>query len=352
MKNIRIKNLLAIFTACAILTVSLYGCGNSTKQTSTASTPQNEEKLFEIEAYGVVDPQISAQQIIADKKGFFKEEGLNVTNKLLQSGGDISPLISGNTAKVSFESTYTDIALAANNVDVKMLATMANIGDTQCVVAGKNVNINSAKDIEGKKIGIASGAGVLIAIRNMCEDLGVDVNKIQFVILSPSDQISALERGDIDMMACWEPWVTNATDAGGKLLFSGLNSYLSEKTGPVEWLNFHTTLQVTGDFLKNNPKQVESLLKALSKATDFINKNPEESAKIIAAEINLDAEKVKKIMSRNVYTMKFDKSFEDSSNGMAEFMHEMGNINSVPKFETYADYTPLKNALPELVTVN
>ncbi|GIM30342.1 hypothetical protein CPJCM30710_30080 [Clostridium polyendosporum] len=350
MKNTKLKKLLAVFSTLAVLTVSLYGCSSSANKASTAS--DNGGNLFEIEAYGVVDPQISAQQIIADKKGFFKEEGLKVTNKLLQSGGDISPLISGNTAKVSFESTYTDIALAANNVDVKILATMANIGDTQCVVAGKNVTINSAKDIEGKKIGIASGAGVLIAIRNMCKDLGVDINKIQFVILSPSEQISALERGDIDIMACWEPWVTNALDTGGKLLFSGLHSYLPEKTGSVDWLNFHTTLQVTGDFLKNNPKQAEALLKALAKATDYINKNPEESAKIIATELNLDSNKVQKIMAKNVYTMKFDKSFVDSSNVMAQFMNETGNIKSVPKFDSYADYTPLKNALPELVTVD
>jgi ABC-type nitrate/sulfonate/bicarbonate transport systems, periplasmic components len=350
MKNIRIKNLLSVCITCVILTTSLYGCGNSANATQPSKS--DEKKLFEVEAYGVVDPQISAQQIIADKKGFFEEEGLKVTNKLLQSGGDISPLISGGSAKVSFESTYTDIALAANNVDVKMLATMANIGDTQCVVAGKNVTINSAKDIEGKKIGIASGAGVLIAIRNMCKDLGVDINKIQFVILAPSDQISALERGDIDMMACWEPWVSNAINAGGKLLFSGLNSYLPEKNGSVNWLNFHTTVQVTGDFLKNNPKQVESLLKALSKATDYINKNPEESAKIIAPVINLDEKQVLNIMKKNVYTMKFDKSFVDSTNEMASFMHEMGNINSVPKFESFGDSTPLKNAVPELVSVN
>lgn len=350
MKNTKIKKLIGIFTTLAILTASLYGCGSSSKQASTAS--DNGDSLFEIEAYGVVDPQISAQQIIADKKGFFEEEGLKVTNKLLQSGGDISPLISGDTAKVSFESTYTDIALAANNVDVKILATMANIGDTQCVVAGKNVTINSAKDIEGKKLGIASGAGVLIAIRNMCKELGVDVDKINFVILSPSEQITALERGDIDIMACWEPWVTNAQEVGGKLLFSGLNSYLPEKTGSVNWLNFHTTLQVTGDFLKNNPKQAEALLKALAKATDYINENPEESAKIIADEINLDSDKVHQIMAKNVYTMQFDNSFVDSSNIMAEFMYEMGNIKSVPEFDSYADYTPLKNVLPELVTVD
>ena len=40
---------------------------------------------------------------------------------------------------------------------------------TQSVVARKGLEINSPKDLEGKKIGMTNGAGVLIAIRNMCE---------------------------------------------------------------------------------------------------------------------------------------------------------------------------------------
>lgn len=49
----------------------------------------------------------------------------------------MSSLISGGSAQVSFESPYTDIALAANGVGVKIVAPMANIGNTQAIVAGK-----------------------------------------------------------------------------------------------------------------------------------------------------------------------------------------------------------------------
>ena len=52
----------------------------------------------------------------------------------------------------------------------------------------------------------------MIAIRNMCNELNVDINKIQFVTLSPSDAIAALEKGDIDAMACWEPWINKCTE--------------------------------------------------------------------------------------------------------------------------------------------
>ncbi len=345
MKNV--KKLISGVILGALSISLLAGCGG----TKTEKTSGNTEEVKEITAYGVIDPQISAQQIIADKKGYFEEEGLKVTNKLLQQGGDISPLVSGGTAEVSFESTYTDISLAANGVDVKILSTMSNSGNTQCVVAGKNSGITNAKDLEGKKVGIGSGAAVLIAIRNMCKELDVDIDKIKFVTLAPSDQISSLEKGDIDAMACWEPWVSNAVEAGGTLLFSGLQSYFPEKSGSVNWLNFHTTFQVTGDFLKKNPKTCEAMLRALKKATDFINENQDEAAEIIAKEINLTTEEVKNIMSKNEYTMNFDQNFVDASNEIADFMLEMENIKKKPEFSSYADSTSLKNAVPELVTI-
>lgn len=342
------KRMVGLGLAVCLLAALVAGCGSGGQKTEKEA-PKTASQ--EIVAYGVIDPQISAQQIIADKKGFFAAEGVKVTNKLIQSGGDISPLISGGTAQVSFETPYTDIAVAANNVGVKIVAPMADIGNTQAVVAGKNVTIQKAKDLEGKKIGIAAGAGVLIAIRNMCTELGVDINKIQFVILSPSDQIAALDRGDIDLMACWEPWVSNAVKAGGKVLFSGLNSYLPDKQGPVEWLSFYTTMQVTDQFLKEHPQEIQAMLRALKKATDFIHEHPDEAAEIIAKEINLDQAQVKKIMGQNKYSMQFDDHFKKSSDEMAAFMKEMKNIPSKPEFKQYADPALLKQALPELVTV-
>ena len=62
----------AIVTASAVL---LAGCGGQNTDKSSGSAAGSGDKIV---AYGVIDPQISAQQIIADKKGYFKEEGLNV----------------------------------------------------------------------------------------------------------------------------------------------------------------------------------------------------------------------------------------------------------------------------------
>jgi redox-sensitive bicupin YhaK (pirin superfamily) len=43
------------------------------------------------------------------------------------------------------------------------------------------------------------------------------------------------------------------------------------KTGPVDWMNFHTTLQVTRDFLGKNTEALTQMLTGLREATEFVN---------------------------------------------------------------------------------
>lgn len=350
------KRLASLGLAAALgMTALLSGCGNTTAATtdtegSTAEASGTTASGEEITFYGVIDPQVSAQQIIADKMGYFKDEGLNIKCEYVQSGTDISPLIAGGTAKVSCETTYTDIPLAASGVGVKALAPVCNIGDTQCVVGSPE--IKTSKDIAGKKVGMASGSGVLMAIKAMCETLNVDFSSLEFVNLSPADQISAMETGDIDIMACWQPWVNNAVAAGNHILFSGMNSYLEDYTQPVDWLNFFSTIQVTDDFLAEQPEACEGILRAMSKATDYINENMEDASKTIAEQLNLEAADVLSIMKQNTYSMAYDDTFVNACESMAAFMLDQGNVKEVPELSAYTDSAPLKNAVPELVTVS
>ena len=367
-----LKILALILTLVMGLSTLLAGCGSATETTSagtseasttaaevsasttTADTgsPAKELETKELTVWGVIDPQISAQLIVADKKGFFGKQGLTVTTKLLQSGTEVSPMIAGGSAPISFESNYTDIALASNNVGVKILAPVANIAGTQCVVARKGLELKSAKDLEGKKIGMASGSGVLIAIRKMCDELGVDINKITFVNLQPADQVAALEKGDIDAMACWEPWAGKAVAMGGQFLFSGRKSELPEKKGDVNWMNFHTTLQVTDDFLQKNPETIKAFLAALKEATDFVNSNKDEAADILSKELNIEKAELLDIMSKNEYSMMVDENIVNGTQELTDFMFEMKNIQIKPDFKTFSDFSLLKEVDPSLVTIN
>ena len=152
-KNTKWKKVLAAVLGLGLMAGALTGCGGGSQPSASSGTPTK------IVAYGELDPQVSGQQIIAEEKGFFKEEGLDIENKLMNGPDDNAPLVASGEAKVCFGSIYNNISVAANGVHVKVVTPLANAAGTQAVVAGKNVTINSPKDLEGKRIGMTNGAG-------------------------------------------------------------------------------------------------------------------------------------------------------------------------------------------------
>jgi NitT/TauT family transport system substrate-binding protein len=333
------------------------GGGGGSPQSGEASGEKepasSEPELKKLTIVGVRDAQISSQQILADKLGYFADEGLEVTNQLIESGPDIAPMVSGGSADVSIQTNFMDIILKSNDVPVKIIAPLAQIAGTQAVVGGKDLALDSAKDLEGKTIGIPSGADVMIAITNMGEQLGVDVGKIKFVNLAPSDAVVALERGDIDAMAAWEPFITKGISAGGKFLFSGTKAALPELQGDVQWMSVHTTIQVTDGFLEKYPNTLKAILRALKRATDFVNENREEAIRILAPELHLSEEELAEIMSRNVYSMVVDDAYWNGSNGpeVGEYLLSVGNIQSIPDRKSYHDFSLLEEIDSSLISV-
>lgn len=344
------KKYLSILVVCVVMVLAACGKDSSKDQSSNGSTDGKPEKT-EIELVGVRDAQISSQQIIADKKGYFKEEGLTVKNKLIESGPDIAPLVSGGSAPISLQTNFMDIILASNGVKVKIVAPLAQIAGTQAVVAGPKANISSPKDLEGKTIGIPSGADVQIAINKMAAEYNVDMKKVKVANLAPSDALAALQNGSIDAMAAWEPFITKAIGEGGKLLFSGTKSYLEGNEKDVDWMSVHSTLQVTDDYLKENPNTVKAVIRSLEKATIFINDHREEAVKILAPELHLSEKELTEIMNRNVYNMQVDDSFINGSNGktVTDYLMNTNNISKVPSQSDYINLSYLKEVNKELV---
>ncbi|MGN7286857.1 hypothetical protein ACTHP3_18195 [Shouchella rhizosphaerae] len=74
----------------ALVTAALLSaCGNGNEPAGVGTNESSDLETTDITLYGVVDTQVSAQQIVADKMGFFEDEGLNVTNQIVQSNPSV-----------------------------------------------------------------------------------------------------------------------------------------------------------------------------------------------------------------------------------------------------------------------
>lgn len=366
------KNRVRAIAAIALASVmALTGCGSSTATSTasseaastTASTATSTSEaaestaasgdLTKVVALGEYDPQISGQQIIAKEKGFFEKEGLDVDLQLLTDPSVSTTMVASGEAQFYSVSNYQAINLVDKGSEVCLLAPVVNAGNTQVVVGSKDLKLSSAKDLEGKKMGYTDGAGVIVAVRNMCNDLGVDFDKIELVNLQASDMLASLESGDIDFFAAWEPWGIKAEADGAQLLFTGTKSYLPDNNGEdVNWLNFEVAIDASKAYVESNPEECQAYVKAMIEATDYINNNMEDAAKIIAPAINIDEDTCLQIMKENSYKVTYDDTFKEAGDALAKYMQDSGLNTSLVTFDQYANIDILKAVDPSLVTMS
>lgn len=356
------RTLVWLFLAASL---TLAGCGNKGVQTEPAPAPQTtaapaalpsqeESKetvaakpVVKINAWTGFDPQSCANSIVAEQKGFFEAEGLDITVQYMQTGVDTVALAADPSVQVMFGGDA--IKAETNDIPVKMVAEIAQTGGTQGVVARQGVEIKSAKDFEGKTIGVMDGAAIQMGLIEMCKELGVDYDSIKFRNLDASGQLAAMENGEIDIMACWEPYLHLAEETGGTLLFRGNESYIPGAEGPVSWCPLYNPLCMREEFIAEYPGEAQKVVKALIKAAQFIDDYPDEAAAMVAEKLQLDLDVTKIIMEKNIYGVFYDEAFEEAAVKLSEFYCDLGQIPYVPEYETYTDPSVVLAVDPSIV---
>lgn len=306
-----------------------------------------------IELYGVKDPNISGQLIVAKEKGFFDEEGLQVDYRLLPSGTMMpDEVIQAKEKPFAFTQTpVTTLILQDRGIDVKIVAPLADISGTQQVVIRGDSGIVTPRDLEGKKIGMAKGAAVYIAFQSMAREFGVDLARITFVDLLPAQQLEALQRGEVHGIACWEPWTSRAQAIGGKFYFSGSRSAIPGYEEDINWLVDQSVLMVLNENLQQHPDTVKALIRAFKRATDFINENPQEAATILSGPLSADALEIEKILALNKYSMKMDNLFKIGLLSFRELLFQNGAISTMPEEKSLYTTEWLEAVDPSLVLI-
>ncbi len=281
-----------------------------------------------LEIWGVKDPNVSAQLALAVKMDLFEEVGLDVECRFIESGTTMPrDVLEAKPKPFAFTQTpITSLILHDKGFSTKILAPLANIAGSQQVVVRGDTEIASPEDLKGKRIGMAKGAAVYIAITNMAKDYAVDLDSMYFINLLPSDQLAGFEQNKLDAIACWEPWTSEAVRRGGKLYFSGTRSEIPDNEGDVNWLINQSCLIVPDAHIKNDPQSLISLLKALHKSTTLINTQFETVLEPLAEFFEISREKLAGIMQKNTYSMTMDTLFRIGVLSFRDFLYENGRI--------------------------
>jgi len=232
-----------------------------------------------------VDPVFSAYYV-AQQEGLFKKHGLDVRINTGPSGSAMVSFLINGQIESAFGSEIAGVSNHNLDPNVVVVAQATRLVRWIAIVGR---NIDTLDQLKGKKIGVARGSGGEVFWLALIDKLKLNAADYTVVNVEAPEMVAALERGNIDAYAVWEPWVTRGLAAVENILEQGVYIYMN-----LGWI-------------KKNPEQAEGFVRALVEATDLINKDRKRAAKDVSDFLkSLDPPMVEQLMTKLRFEMVLD----------------------------------------------
>lgn len=195
---------------------------------------------------------------LAIKKGYFKEEGVDITVLRGSGSADSAKKIDLGQADVGISDAPTVLTAISKGANLKMVAVVYDKAGNNLFFR-KSANIKTPKDLVGKKVAVPPADSHRVLWPAFAAINGIDPNSVTLVNVKPEGKQAIVAAGEVDgafdlytSYAIWE-----------KVLGKG-------EVGNMLWANFglpiygHTYF-VNNDLIKKNPKLIEKFLRATHK---------------------------------------------------------------------------------------
>jgi NitT/TauT family transport system substrate-binding protein len=235
---------------------------------------------------------------VALEKGYFKEEGIDVTGIITSAGGGTSlrNMIAGG---VPYGEVNPGVVIAAiqQGADLKIIAdNVLTVAEFVWAVKPDSP-IKTIKDFKGKKIGYTNPRSTSQALAQMLiQKAGLKPDEAEIVRTGGfGEGIAALETGLIDVAAIPEPLWSKFKNKYRAVVTA------AEALPPLDNVVGVTTANMAaeqGDFIR-------AVIRARRKAVEFMHQNPDQAGDMVAKHYNLEPE-VARSAVRNLTSSRTD----------------------------------------------
>ena len=258
-------SILKLIGLAAITSQLLLGCNK--KDIGSATADSNKVRV------GYIGLTCEAPIFTAVEKGFFKEEGLDVSLVKCEWANYKDVLALGGF-DITHHLVMYFLKPIEQGLDVKFTAGIHR--GCLRVQAGAQSNIHSVKDLRGKRIGVPGmGTPPFIFANRVLGANGIDPGKEITWRVFPAGELGlAIDKGEVDAVANSEP-------IGSLLLAEGKVKNVAAQAADDPYKNeYFCAVIVNGKFLARNPKAAAGATRALLKAAKWVETNPAAAARL------------------------------------------------------------------------
>lgn len=207
-----------------------------------------------------------APQYIADKKGFFKDEGLNVEFILTPGADKVSSAVISKDVQIGFCGSEASIYVYKNNKKdyIVNFASLTN-KDGSFIVSRKKIKNFKLEDLKGKYIiGGRKGGMPEMTLEYTLKENNISLDDVTIdTSIDFASMGSAFVNGTGDFVTLFEPSATKLENEGKGYVVASLGEYGGNTP--------YTSYNALKSYIKNNRQTIKKFTNAINKGLKYVD---------------------------------------------------------------------------------
>jgi NitT/TauT family transport system substrate-binding protein len=281
---------------------------------------------------------------VAHVKGYFANEGLNVTLQPHTTGKNALDVALEGRADLATVADIPIMFAVTKGQPVSIVATISTVEKDPGIIGRKDRGILTLANLNGKRIGVTLGTSGHFVLDAFLIRQKLSTDDVTLLDQKPEQHAEALVKGEVDAVATWEPYL------GMLRTQLGANGTIFYSEGIYE-LPFN--IAGAREYVVGHPETIKKLLRALVRAERFYKDEPDAARKIIADAMNVSLENMKEVWPTYLFNVALNQSLvltlEDETRWAIK--NQLTARPDMPNYLNHLYLEGLRAVKPESVTV-
>jgi len=282
---------------------------------------------------------------IAQEKGFFDEQALQVNYHHFTSGRDaLEDVVAGKADLATvFETPVVLKALAG--VDIRVLSTLHQSTNNTGLLALRSSGIKQATDLIGKRIGVPFNTNAQFFLSLYLQSQGISDRDVQLVNTAPGELQPKLLSAQLDAVAIWNPYLHSIK---GQFENEELIHFRSDVYTEM------SVMAAREATIFNKSAAIQRLYTALARAETFLNDSPQLAFELVLKQFPQDQQaSIRQVWPGIKATLALDHLLLNVLRGEARWFYQQGVVKELRlDFENIFHSKFLSEVKPYGVTIN
>lgn len=280
---------------------------------------------------------------IAQEKGYFRKNGLDVTIRDYTSGAAAVEGMLKGEVDIATSSEFVIVQNAFRKQPIRTIGTISENYSTS-LVARVDRGIGSIADLDGKKIAIPGQTLAQFQLGRFLDLNTMSGKPMSRVNIDITQSVDTLVNGDVDAALTWEPYVSRIKKVMGERVVvwpvhNGQPQY-KNVTAPDTWL-------------AQRPEVVKRVVKSLAQAESFAALHPDHARDIVKNALQYDDEYINSVWPLNQFSLSLNQALIVAMEDEARWMmkNNLTDEKQVPDFLPNIYEDGLKAVKPRAVNI-